>query len=113
MLLVTPHRSSSHRVLVDSGADEIFMDWRLADQLGLQRIPLTKPLEASALDGRLLCCVTHRTQTVQLTMAGNHTESISFHLFKLCLSPSHLWASVADRAQPSDELGHGGDSGLE
>lgn len=87
VLLITPHRSSSHQVLVDSGADEIFMDWQLADQLGLQHIPLTKPLEASALDVRMLCRVTHRTQTVQLTMAGNHTEFISFHLFNSAFHP--------------------------
>lgn len=84
--LVTPSRAFSHQVLVNSGADESFMDWRLARRLGLSLLPLPKPLEARTLDGRLLCKVTHRTQPIQFIMAEGRTEFLSFHLFN---SPSH------------------------
>ena len=73
----------SLQALVDSGADENFMDIRLADELKLEREQLQDPLEASALDGRLMYRVIHRTQPVQLIVAGNHLETISFHLLIL------------------------------
>lgn len=63
------------------------MDWRLAKRLGLSTSRLPKTLEASALDGRWLCHVTHRTQPIQLVMANNHTEFLSFHLYYSQLHP--------------------------
>ncbi|XP_055487582.1 uncharacterized protein LOC129694847 [Leucoraja erinacea] len=70
----------SLEALVDSGADENFTGIRLTDELKLEREQLQDPLEASALDGRLLYKVIHRTQPVQLIVAGNHIETISFYL---------------------------------
>lgn len=84
--LITPTQTLSHAALIDSGADESFIDWRLAKRLGLNVVPLLRPLVAKALDGRLLCRVTHRTRPLQLIIANGHTESLSFHLFN---SPSH------------------------
>ena len=84
--LISPSLELLHPLLVDSGADEIFMDWRLAKQLGVRLFPLTKPLEASSLDGRLLCKVTHHTQPIQLMMAKGHREFLSFLLYSC---PSH------------------------
>ena len=84
--LITPSQTVIYPFLVDSGADESFMDWRLAKRLNLRLIPLPKPLEAHALDGRLLCKITHRTDLIQMTISKEHTESLSFHLFN---SPSH------------------------
>ena len=83
---ITPSQTVIYPFLVDSGADESFMDWRLAKRLNLRLIPLPKPLEAHALDGRLLCKITHRTDLIQMTISKEHTESLSFHLFN---SPSH------------------------
>ena len=85
-MLITPSQTVIYPFLVDSGADESFMDWRLAKKLNLKWIPLSKPLEAHALDGRLLCKITHRTDPIQMTIPKEHTESLSFHLFN---SPSH------------------------
>ncbi|KAK0148940.1 hypothetical protein N1851_010624 [Merluccius polli] len=48
-------------VFIDSGANANFMDGTLAAQLRVEREPLPKPVPASALDGRLLCSITHRT----------------------------------------------------
>ena len=84
--LITSSQTVNHPVLVDSGADESFMDWRLAKRLDLELISLPKPLEAHALDGRLLCRVTHRTRPIQFTISKDHTEALSFQLLN---SPSH------------------------
>ena len=85
-MLITPSQTVIYPFLVDSGADESFMDWRLAKKLNLKLIPLPKALEAHALDGRLLCRITHRTDLIQMTISQEHTESMSFHLLN---SPSH------------------------
>lgn len=73
-------------MLIDSGADESFMDWRLAKRLKLTVFPLPKLLEASALDGRLLYRVTHRTEPLKVVMGNGHSEQLGFYLFS---SPSH------------------------
>ena len=67
-------------VLIDSGADASLLDITLAFQMGLGREALEKPINATALDGRLLCRVTHRSTPVQMSMSGNHSETLSFHL---------------------------------
>lgn len=35
---------------------------------------------ATAVDGCLLCRVAHRSTTLQVTMSGNHSETLTFHL---------------------------------
>lgn len=84
--LVSPSQALSLPALVDSGADESFMDWQLAKRLRLNRLPLPKPLEVNTLDGRRLYQVTHRTPPIQLIMTKDHIEYLSFYL--VC-SPSH------------------------
>uniref|UniRef100_A0AAQ4QLT0 Gypsy retrotransposon integrase-like protein 1 n=1 Tax=Gasterosteus aculeatus aculeatus TaxID=481459 RepID=A0AAQ4QLT0_GASAC len=84
--LITPSQTVTYPFLVDSGADENFMDWRLAKRLNLKLIPLPKQLEAHALDGRLLCKITHRTDPIQMIISERHSEALSFYLFD---SPSH------------------------
>uniref|UniRef100_A0AAQ4PPB8 ribonuclease H n=1 Tax=Gasterosteus aculeatus aculeatus TaxID=481459 RepID=A0AAQ4PPB8_GASAC len=84
--LITPSQTVTYPFLVDSGADENFMDWRLAKRLNLKLIPLPKQLEAHALDGRLLCKITHRTGPIQMIISERHSEALSFYLFD---SPSH------------------------
>ena len=73
-------QSHTVSVLIDSGADTNLLDRGLAMQLGINLEPLVKPMEATALDGRLLCTVTHRTVPLHLGISGNHTESLTFHL---------------------------------
>lgn len=75
-----------HPVLVDSGSDASFIDFELAKKLNLETFPLPRPMEASALDGRLLCRVTHHTQPLQLSFQDGHTELLVFHVFR---SPEH------------------------
>lgn len=67
--LMSSSLSLSQPVLVDFGADANFMDYELANQLNLPSLPLTKPIDTSALDGRLLTHyhITHYTPPVRLT----------------------------------------------
>ena len=46
-------------VLIDSGANGNLIDWGLARRLGLQVKPLSKPIKASALNGRILFDISH------------------------------------------------------
>lgn len=47
--------------LVDSGADEDFLDATLAAQAGITSEPLAVPLNANDLNGKLLAHITHQT----------------------------------------------------
>lgn len=80
--------------LLDSGADESFMDTTLAAQAGITSEPLDVPLKANALNGHLLAHVTHRTKPVPLILSGNHREYIQFHLISSPSAPivlGHPW----------------------
>lgn len=74
-------------VLIDAGADTNLLDRDLAMQLGINQEPLVEPINATALDGRLLCTVTHRTVSVHLGISGNHTESLAFRLMNAPQQP--------------------------
>lgn len=80
-------KTMTQDALVDSGADESLLDWELAKSLNLKVVLLDQPLEASALDGRLLCTVTHRTEPMVLVIDQEHREQISFHLFNSAQHP--------------------------
>jgi len=67
-------------VLIDSGADVNLLDITFASQLEIGQGPLLISIHATALDGRLLCLVTHRSIPLQLGMSGNHRETLTFHI---------------------------------
>ncbi|CAL8278777.1 unnamed protein product [Merluccius merluccius] len=77
-------RGSPCRVLIDSGADTNLMDMPLASQLGVARETLSQPIHATALDGRLICQVTHRTF---MGMSAKGCPSISVLLSAARLGP--------------------------
>lgn len=54
------------QALVDSGADDNFIDTELVNQLQIPLKPLVKPKNANALDGRLIATVSLRTDPVSL-----------------------------------------------
>ncbi|KAI3353354.1 hypothetical protein L3Q82_019889, partial [Scortum barcoo] len=68
--------AGSERALIDSGAEENFIDEQAAEQAGIPSEPLERPRNALAVDGRILAQVTHRTLPVKLVLSGNHVESI-------------------------------------
>lgn len=73
--------------LVDSGAEENFMDFEVARQICLETVPLDTPLVANALDGRFMAKVTHHTKPLKLIVSGNHHELIKFNLISSPHSP--------------------------
>lgn len=73
--------------LVDSGAEENFLDSDLAQQAGLELGSLETPLSANALDGRLISKVTHCTQPLKLLLSGNHQEILKFNIISSPHSP--------------------------
>ncbi|KAJ7997136.1 hypothetical protein DPEC_G00225830 [Dallia pectoralis] len=71
--------------LVDSGADENFLDSNLVSQAGIPVEVLPAPLNAHALNGELLARVSRRIVPLNLHLSGNHTETIQFYI----ISSSH------------------------
>lgn len=78
--------------LVDSGAEESFLNADLVRQLTIPTVPLKEPLAACSLNGLCLAKVSCRTVPVDLLTAGNHGEKISF--------------CVMDHSNPPMVLGH-------
>lgn len=68
--------------LIDSGAEQSFIDSSLATRLNITTTVLPNPLRVSALSGQRLPDITHVTEPLSLTLSGNHTERISFFVFK-------------------------------
>ena len=68
-------------ILVDSGADENFIDTDLVQQFNLPLVIL--PKQVLVLDGRLLAPATHHTAPLSFSLSGDHTETI-----KLFVIPS-------------------------
>ncbi|KAK7925711.1 hypothetical protein WMY93_008021 [Mugilogobius chulae] len=62
-------RSCLYCVLIDSGADESFLDQEIIQQLGIKTQPLDTPLEAKALNGQVLARVTEKTLPVFLHLS--------------------------------------------
>lgn len=56
-------------VLVDSGADNNFIEQILVTQSNIPTQELAEPKEVLAIDGKLLIWVTHRTTLISLTLS--------------------------------------------
>lgn len=63
----------SQVVVVDLGADVNLKDVTLARELSLDSMPLSTPLEATALNSQLLWQVTHHTTPVTVTFPDRHS----------------------------------------
>ncbi len=85
--LLLPGGLRSLAVLIDSGADACIIDEGLVRQLGLQRVPLSGPVSARALDGHVLGTVTHQTTQVPMLLSGNHYELAQFHILNSPCQP--------------------------
>lgn len=69
--------------LVNSGADDCFLDEALASQMGLLPVRLAEPRVVRDLDRRVLARSTHRSESVTLLVSGNHREHIQ--LYQHCI----------------------------
>jgi hypothetical protein len=76
-------QSKSLQVLIDSGADESFMDATLVSELSIPTQLLSVPMDARALDGRSIGRVTYNTVPSNMRVSGNHSESIQLLLIEL------------------------------
>ena len=85
--LLWQDQTSPLTILLDSGADESFIDRELVHQLGIDTVPLDSPIETQALDGRPLARLERLTVPVNLLVSGNHHESISLLVISSPLSP--------------------------
>ncbi len=82
------------QALIDSGAEDNFIDHQLATQFWFPLGPLETPLSAKALSGKFLASVTHQTPPVTLILSGNHSEKIQLCVFSSPNTPlvlGHLW----------------------
>lgn len=75
------------QVLVDSGAEEIFIDEEVARQCELPLQPLPNPITARALNGSFLAEVTHHTVRVMVMLSGNHSEQIRLYVMPAPQTP--------------------------
>ncbi|KAH6581808.1 hypothetical protein BASA61_008880 [Batrachochytrium salamandrivorans] len=67
---------------VDCGADDLFMDSKLAADLQIPLLELSTPITLRLADGDSSSCLTHRTVPLQLHI-GKHVETATF----LCNRP--------------------------
>uniref|UniRef100_A0A3P9J167 CCHC-type domain-containing protein n=1 Tax=Oryzias latipes TaxID=8090 RepID=A0A3P9J167_ORYLA len=75
------------RALVDSGAEQSLIDFRVVNHLSIPTEPLETPIEASGLGGQHLSRITHRTKPILLVTSGNHRESIQFYITQSAHTP--------------------------
>ncbi len=64
------------QILIDSRAEDNFIDHQLAIQYGFPLEPLETPLTANALNGNFLASVLHQTSPIMLILSVNHSEKI-------------------------------------
>ncbi|KAH9244936.1 hypothetical protein BASA81_017610 [Batrachochytrium salamandrivorans] len=68
---------------VDCGADDVFMDSKLAEELKVPLTKLSNPIMLRLADGDSSSTLTHRTVPLQLHI-GKHVETVSFYVTSLC-----------------------------
>ena len=69
-------------ILIDPGVDVSLNDEDLTVQLGIDQVPLPRPVPAKVLDGHLLGTVTHQTMPIHMLLSSSHHETIQFHILK-------------------------------
>uniref|UniRef100_A0A8C1X667 Retrotransposon gag domain-containing protein n=1 Tax=Cyprinus carpio TaxID=7962 RepID=A0A8C1X667_CYPCA len=80
--------------LLDSGAEDNFIDTDLAHDLNLPVLPLSRQIHVSALNGQELPPVTHTTEPITLLTSGNHNETLPLLLMNSPVAPmvlGHPW----------------------
>ncbi len=86
--------------LLDSGAEESFLDRTLVHQLQIPTTTLHHKIPVSALDGQSLSDITHSSAPLTLITSGNHTETGTFFIIDSPLAPVVLGHSWLARHNP-------------
>ncbi|XP_061698580.1 5'-AMP-activated protein kinase subunit gamma-3b isoform X1 [Syngnathoides biaculeatus] len=81
LTLGTDSRSCSVTAFIDSGLEANLINPRVVEELGAATFPTQRFRHAYAANGKFLCRVTHRTQTLRMSFPDAHSERISFHVF--------------------------------
>ncbi len=68
------------QVLVDSGADDNFIDGNFVTTHGIPTYKLSSPKEVHAVDGKLLEQITHKTEPLKLVLSSNHHEYVELYV---------------------------------
>ncbi|KAJ1330714.1 hypothetical protein BSLG_009166 [Batrachochytrium salamandrivorans] len=68
---------------VDCGADDLFVDSKLAADLHIPLVKLSTPIQLRLADGDSSSVISHRTVPLQLHI-GSHVETASFYVTNLC-----------------------------
>ncbi|XP_054624868.1 retrotransposon-derived protein PEG10 isoform X1 [Dunckerocampus dactyliophorus] len=66
--------------LIDSGADDCFLDTAFVLKNNISMIKLPASKEVWSLDRRFLAAITHQTEPLTLHLSGNHSETIRFYV---------------------------------
>uniref|UniRef100_A0A8D0D3W8 Retrotransposon gag domain-containing protein n=1 Tax=Sander lucioperca TaxID=283035 RepID=A0A8D0D3W8_SANLU len=83
--------------LIDSGAEDNFIDANLVKQANIPLESLPAPINVATIDRQLLAKVTHQTVPVTIVLSGNHSEEIVFKVVAASFSPLILgfpWLST-------------------
>lgn len=89
-----------YSALINSGAEQSFVDEALAQKLGITVEPLPEVLQVAALNGAPLASISHRTTDLTLSLSSNHIEQISLFLFKATHTPLVLGYSWLKHHNP-------------
>ncbi|XP_077065610.1 uncharacterized protein LOC143718435 [Siphateles boraxobius] len=94
------------QALLDSGAEANFLDFTLAQTLGLPIATLKNTIAVSALNGQELPAITHCSHPLTFVTSGNHTEQISFLLLDSPMAPIVLGHPWLIQHSPRVDWGH-------
>ena len=86
--------------LIDSGADDNFIDQQLVRESRIPTVCLEKARVATALDGRFLARITQKTVPLTLIVSGNHRETIELLIVISPQSPLVLGKPWLDQHNP-------------
>ena len=89
-----PGKARKTSALLDSGAEESFLDATTAAHWGVPLVEVSRPLVASLLSGQRLSRIIQATRPLKMRISGNHQEEISFLIIDTPHSPvvlGHPW----------------------
>ena len=91
--LVWPGKARKTSALLDSGAEESFLD----ATRGVPLVEVSRPLVVSSLNGQWLGRITKATRPLKMRLSGNHQEKISLLIIDTPHSPvvlGHPWMAT-------------------
>lgn len=98
--LLWSHGSLPLSLLINSGADDNFLDEGLARQARIPIEGLATPRTILDLKGKPIAEVTHQTELLSLVISGNHREHISLYLIPSSAASAVLGSPWLARPNP-------------